>query len=169
MAPTFDEDVANNPTLSIFPSLPADGPTRSRSRLRRSAPIPVHEVPGLGSFCETRGIAPTNLLQLTWAVLLRSYTGADCVGFGFRECGPEEGTDKIYCVNFRTANSLALLLQRSNTIALPKTDLSQLDYNTFLLLLPPDQADESCPDLAVDDGKVRMNGKVRFTALQDFH
>lgn len=158
-APTLEDDLAQSPTPSKFPALVDAIPS---VRSRRSTPIPTHEVLGLGHFCEIRDIAFTDILQLTWAILLRCYTGSDRVGFDSREQvnsgGDGEQANHMYSVDFRAAEPLSSLLQRNNKSSLHDTGHLDVRSNTLLSSFLPENLESPAFSIANDDDRVCLTG-----------
>ncbi|OJJ42483.1 hypothetical protein ASPZODRAFT_137284 [Penicilliopsis zonata CBS 506.65] len=70
---------------SIVPMYPpAEG---NVAREIRSVAVPFTQIPALTQFCEDHGVTVANVLQTAWALVLRAYTGADDVCFGYVAAG----------------------------------------------------------------------------------
>ncbi|EHK99657.1 putative HC-toxin synthetase [Glarea lozoyensis 74030] len=64
---------------------PADGGTQAKEL--RSLVLEITQASQLRKFCSTNGVTLSNVLQLTWAMILRAYTGSDDVCFGYLTSG----------------------------------------------------------------------------------
>lgn len=55
----------------------------TQPKVLRSLDQPISHAAQLQAFCTERGVTLSNLLQLTWALVLQAYTGLDDVCFGY--------------------------------------------------------------------------------------
>lgn len=70
----------------LFPKLTDRVPVSNGNQLQ-SAFVELEAASELHDFCETFGFTMSNLFQLAWALVLRSYTGLDTVCFGYITSG----------------------------------------------------------------------------------
>lgn len=70
----------------LFPKLTDELPPSNENELQVT-PVELEAPSELHNFCETFGFTISNLFQLAWALVLRSYTGLDTVCFGYITSG----------------------------------------------------------------------------------
>jgi amino acid adenylation domain-containing protein/non-ribosomal peptide synthase protein (TIGR01720 family) len=137
----------------LFPIL-TDGETEAADSLG-SHMIAIDDLADVNSYCADAGITLSTLLQLVWALVIRSYTGSDEVAFGYLASGRDVPLDHIENAVGAFINMLVCRLRISDEVEIAEVlDTLQTDFAGAM-------AHQSC-SLAEIQHELKLDGAALF-------